>query len=118
SCRDSRLLAQVAEAPLLHVDVVGEARDERTLADLGIADVVDLLVREIVEAATYPVRNARSVPGIHEVVEMHLSEQQSPVCVDATQQPLPVELVTAAQDEVQDVGHVGAVSLGNEQAVP
>ena len=37
---------------------------------------------------------------------------------DAREQPLPVERVADAQDQVDDVGHVVAVALVDEQAVP
>jgi hypothetical protein len=58
------------------------------------------------------------VTRVDEVVEVHLREQQAPVRVDAPQQPLPVQLVAAAQDQVQHVRYVGTVPLRDEQPVP
>src|SRR5688500_2037390 len=70
-----QLFAGIAESPLIHIDGIGEARDHRTAANLGIADNIDFLSRFLVQLLTHPLRHMRAVSRIHEVEQMNLGEE-------------------------------------------
>src|SRR5690606_21122395 len=62
-----RLGTQVTQPPLVDVDREGEARDQRPQTHVGIAHLVHLLERALVQVLPHPLRHAAPVARINVV---------------------------------------------------
>src|SRR5215211_6043059 len=111
--------ADVGEAPVLHGDLVVDAREHAAAADLHLRRRQLPLVPQSVEQLVHqPARHMIALGRINpaEIEEVH--QQHLPVQLHIREQAPPIDLVMLLEDDVDDVGAVIAVTQLDEGLRP
>src|SRR5439155_9608518 len=111
-----RLQASIPVSPLVDVEQVLLARQDRPLTDaVARRRVLDLRVEAAHELAQHAGRYALAFAWINEAEEHEVAQQDAPVTTEAREEPRPVEALDLRPEQVRDVGAVEALALHDER---
>src|SRR5688500_11871177 len=94
---------QIAHPPLVDIDAERKARNQRAGAYARITGLIHLVARALQQQLPSLARHFPAVPGICKVEQENLREQQPPLVGGALQNPVPVELLTATENEMHGI---------------
>ena len=109
----------VGEAPFGDVDPVVLGGEQPAAADPGLRQrQVGLLVRAQQQLVDQPARDPVALGRVDEAEVQEVHQQHLPILLHVGQQPLPVDPLALAQDQMGDVGAVVAVPVLQQRLGP
>src|SRR5215203_3616565 len=113
------LAPDIGEAPLLHVDLVVDAREHAPAADLHLRrGQVELLVQTLEKLVQEPARDLVALRRIDPAEVEDVRQQHLPMHFHVGEEPPPVDLVVRLENGVRHVGAVVAVAQLDEALRP